>query len=180
MEQKEVRFYKLDKSKRYGAEGTKFKVVEVILLSLVLALFWAVTIAMVVINFKVLFRNVEVTVFIFVFIVILSVITALVIVMYLPLIKKRKHARAIFKNCTLTDGTVISVNKQKIWHNGTRRSYSYYRVLLEYSFHGLDGALRYGQHVGSYGEIPFSVGQNLMIAFNDTDSLIVSKFTLAD
>ena len=76
MEQKEVRFYKLDKSKRYGAEGTKFKVGEVILLSLVLALFWAVTIAMVVINFKVLFRNVEVTVFIFVFIVILSVITA--------------------------------------------------------------------------------------------------------
>lgn len=180
MEQKDVRFYKLDKSERYGAEGTYFNVGEVILLISVLAVFWAVAIAMAVVNFNVLFRDVKITVFICVFIVILSVITVLVCVMYLPLIKKRKRARAIFKNCTLTDGTVTSVNKQKIWHNGTHRSYSYYRILLEYSFHGLDGVLRCGQYTGSYGEIPFYVGQNLMIAFNDTDSVIVSRFTLSD
>lgn len=180
MEQKDVRFYKLDKSERYGAEGTYFNVGEVILLISVIAAFWAVTIAMAVVNFNVLLRDVKIIVFICVFIVILSVITALAFLMYLPLIKKRKRARAIFKNSTLTDGTVISVNKQKMWHSDRHRSYSYYRILLEYIFHGLDGGLRYGQYTGNYGEIPFYVGQNLMIAFNDTDSVIVGRFTLSD
>lgn len=179
MEQKGVNFYKLDKSERYCAEGTYFNVGEVILLILALAVFWAVTLAIAVVNFNVLFRNVKITVFICAFTVILSVITAFAFVVYLPVIKKRKRARAIFKNCTLTDGTVISVNKQKMWHNG-RRGYTYYRILLEYSFHGLDGVLRYGQYTGNYGEVPFYAGQNLMIAFNGTDSVIVSKFTLSD
>lgn len=180
MEQKEVRFYKLDKSKRYGAEGTKFKVGEVILLSLVLALFWAVTVAMTAVNFGRLSSDIKITVVICVFIVVLSIITAIVCVIYFSVIKKRKQARKIIKDCVLTDGTVIELHKQKLQHYGNHRMYSYYRVLIKYSFHGLDGGLRYGTHAGSYSEIPFSVGQNLMIAFNDTDSLIVSKFTLAD
>lgn len=180
MEQKDVRFYKLDKSKRYGAEGTYFKVADTVISVTVLILFWAVTVALAAFNFDKLFRDVKITVFICLFIVVLSVITALLCAMCFPVIKKRSRARKIIKDCTLTDGTVIDLQKQKLQHYGSHRTYSFYRVLIIYSFHGPDGALRYGKYTGSYGEIPFFVGQNLMIAFNETDSVIISKFTLSD
>ncbi len=175
-----MHFYKLNKSKRYGVEGTYFNIGEAILLGVVLTFFWTVVIAQIVVNFKVLFHDVRITVFIFVFVVILSVITALACARYSPIIKRRKHARKILKNCTLTDGTVLDVQKQEALHHGTHRTFSYYRVYIKYSFYGLDGVLRYGEHRWNYGEVPFIVGQNLMIAFNDTENIILSKFTLSD
>ena len=182
MEQSGVRFYKLNKSKRYGAEGTYFKVGEAIFLTIVLAFFLAVAIALIIINFDVLFRDAAITVFAFMFIAILSVIIAVACAKYIPIYKRRKTARRILKNCTLTDGTVEEIIKQKMQHNGAdgRHTYSYYRILLRYSFYGLDGTVRYGEYTGSYAEVPFFVGQNLMIAFDDTDSVIMNKFTLSE
>lgn len=182
MEQKDIRFYKLNKSKRYGVEGTNLRVGEAILLWVVLAFFVSVIIVLIAVNIDVLFLNAGITVAVFLLIVILSVIIAVACAKYVPIIKRRKHARKILKNCTLTDGTVIDINKQKMWHHGSHPStnYSYYRVRLKYSFHDLNGVLRYGEHTGSYGEVPFCLGQNLMIAFNDTGSVIMNKFALSD
>lgn len=173
-------FYKLDKSKRYGVEGTNNKVAEEILIYAVLFIFWCAAVAVTAVKFKVLFADVVITVFILTFVVILSVISALVVVKYVPVYKKRINARKILSNCALTDGTVTAVYKQKMWHQVENRGYSYYRVLLEYDFVGLDGSLRCGSYAGNYSEIPFYVGQNLMIAFNGTDSCILNKFKLSD
>ncbi|MDE6504509.1 MAG: hypothetical protein K2L42_01425 [Clostridia bacterium] len=173
-------YYKLDNSGRSGVEGLNNKVGAEILAYTVLFIFWCVAAAVTVINFNVLFSDTRVTVFISIFIFLLSVISALFFVKYVPVYKKRINARRILKNCTLTDGTVTSVNKQKIWHNGTHRGYSYYRIFLEYSYIGSDGALCCGKYTGNYSEIPFYVGQNLMIAFNGADNVILNKFTLSE
>ena len=174
-------YYKLNKSKPKCVEGINNKVGGEILAYIVLFIFCGVLTAAVVINFKVMFSDVRVTVFVWIFVSLLSVICALFFVKYfVPVYKKRIYARRILKNCTLTDGTVTAVNKQKIWHNGNRRSYSYYRVLLEYSYYGLDRTLHSGKYSGNYSEIPFYVGQNLMIAFNGAGSVILNKFTLSE
>ncbi|MDE7082248.1 MAG: hypothetical protein K2O89_00905 [Clostridia bacterium] len=182
MEHKDVHFYKLNISKRYGVEGAYIKIGETVLLGFVFSLFWAVIIAAIIVNLNVLFSDVLIIVFIFVFIVILSVLTAFACIKFAPILKKRIHAHKLLKNCTLTDGTVVDLQKQKSEHLGTSAAHHkiYYRVYLKYCFHGLDGALRYGEYMGNYGEVPFFVGQNLMIAYNDTDSLILNKFTLSD
>lgn len=174
-------YYKLNKSKPKCVEGINNKVGGEILAYIVLFIFCGVLTAAVVINFKVMFSDVRVTVFVWIFVSLLSVICALFFVKYfVPVYKKRIYARRILKNCTLTDGTVTAVNKQKIWHNGNRRSYSYYRVLLEYSYYSLDRTLHSGKYSGNYSEIPFYVGQNLMIAFNGAGSVILNKFTLSE
>ena len=163
-------------------EGTRFKVFDAVLISTVLTFFLAVAIALIVINADVLFRDIEITVFAFVFVAILLIIIAVVCSKYYPIYKKRKFARKVIKNCTLTDGTVIDLVKQKMWHTGvnTASNYSYYAVYLRYSFHDLDGNLRYGELRGNYGEVPFFTGQNLMVAFNGTQSVILSKFSLSE
>lgn len=173
-------YYKLNKRKSCRVEGLHNKICEEILAYFALLVFWNVAIAAVVINFNCLFSDIGVTVFIAVFTALLFLISALFFVKYFPVYKKRYKARKILKNCMLTDGTVTAVNKQKIWHSVNSRSYSYYRVLLEYSFSDFGGALRLGKHTGNYSEIPFYAGQNLMIAFNDSDSIILNKFTLSE
>lgn len=182
MEKNDVKFYKLNKSKRYGVEGTDFDVADAIVMAVVLAFFLCFAIAAVVVQFDVLFRDAGITAFTFGFIAIFLILFALACAGYSSIYKKRKHASKILKNCTLTDGTVENIVKQKMMRNGVeaRNNYAYYSVLLEYSFHGPDGKLRYANHTGDYTEVPFFVGQNLMIAFNDTDSVIMNKFTLSE
>lgn len=181
-EQQEIRFYKLNKSKRYGVEGTYFRFGELILACVFLTIFLTITVAFTVVNFDNLFRDVRSTIFIIMFVAILALIFLLIYSRYIPVHKRRKAARKILKNCTLTDGTVIDIQEQRVEHSGTDSVHYrvYYRVLLTYKFYGTDGAERYGELRGNYGEIPFFVGQNLMIAFNDTNSVIMNKFTLTD
>ena len=175
-------FYKLDKSKKYGVEGTNNKIGSEILFYVVLFIFWGIAVAAAALNFNILFAYIGVTVFILTFVVILSVISAIFFMKAVPVYKKRINARRVLHDCILTDGTVTAVNEQKMWHHGEEmyRNYSYCRVLMEYSYVGFDGALRCGRYAGNYGENPFYIGQNLMIAFNDTDSIIMNKFTLSD
>ncbi len=180
MELNGVQFYKLNKSKRYGVEGTNFKIGDAILMAVVLTFFLAVLIALIVINFDVLFHDAGITVFTFGFTAILLIITAVVFAKYIPLIKRKKFARKILKNCILTDGIVEEIVKKKRQYNGRHHSITYYSILLEYSFHGPDGTLRYAKHTGDYTEVPFFLGQNLMIAFNKSDSVVLSKFTLSE
>ena len=80
----------------------------------------------------------------------------------------------------MTDGTVEEIIRHKRQYNGRHHSCTYYRILLRYGFHGLDGTLRYAEYAGDYTEVPFFVGQNLMIAFNDIGSVIMNKFTLSE
>lgn len=173
MQKNGIRFYQLNTSKRYGVEGTNFKIGETILLGVVLSIFLALAIAQIVINFHDLFRDVRLTVFVFVFLAIVLLIAIVAFFRYAPVIQKRKRARKILKDCTLTDGTVLEVHKQKMQHTGTNlaSNYTYYLVQLKYSFYGTDRTLRYGEFQGNYGDIPFYVGQNLMIAFHDTIAL---------
>lgn len=175
-------YYTLDRKKRYGVEGLNNKVGSEILAYITLLFFWGITVAVTIINFNVLFKNTAFTASILIFIAVLSVFSALLFVEFLPVYKKRIKARKILKDCVLADGTVTAVYSQKLWHHGPKlnRNYSYYRVLAEYSFVGLNGAVQYGQHIGNYSEIPFYTGQNLMIAFNGADSVILNKFTLSE
>ena len=174
-----VRFYKLNKRKRYGAEGTRYNVGEVILLAVVFALMFALGIAYVAINGKTLFKDAGGVVSVLVFFVILFLIGGVVVYSYLPLFKRIKRARKIFKDCTLTDGVVLKIDKQRGMHNGTH-TFSYYKINMRYKFYGKDGAPRYGELAGNYGEVPFYVGQNLLVAFNDTDSVVMYKCTLSE
>ena len=177
--EREARFYKLNKRKRYAAEGTRFKIGKAVLLGIVVNLFLALAIALAVINFDVLFRDAQITSFIFVFFAIIILISVVGCVKSYPVYKQRKHARAILKNCTLTDGTVIFVDKQKIQHYGTNY-YSYYVVLIRYEYHKPDGKVYTDEHYGKYAEVPFFVGQNLMVAFNEIGSVVLGEFTLSD
>lgn len=174
-----VRFYKLNKRKRYGAESARYKVGELALLIIVFTLLFALGIAYLAFNYKSLFKDASGTVFIFVFFLILFFIAGIVFCSYLPLFKRICRARKIFKDCTLTDGVVMNVDKQRIEHNG-RRFYVYYSVRVSYKFFGKDGEPRYGELVGSYGAVPFYAGQNLLVAFNDSDSVIMYKCTLSE
>lgn len=91
MEEK-IRFYKLNQSKRYGAEGALIKVSEAVLTAIVLPFFWIAFIAFTVIKFNELFRSAHLTVFFFGFLAVLLVITAAVFYRYRPLYKNRKRA----------------------------------------------------------------------------------------
>lgn len=105
----DVRFYKLNKRKRYAVEGTRFKVFDAVLICTVLTFFLAVAIALVIINADVLFRDAGITVFTFIFFAIILIITTVVCSRYYPIYKKRNFARKVIKTCTLTDGTVIDL-----------------------------------------------------------------------
>ena len=179
MEEK-IRFYKLNQSKRYGAEGALIKVSEAVLTAIVLPFFWIAFIAFTVIKFNELFRSAHLTVFFFGFLAVLLVITAAVFYRYCPLYKNRKRARQILKDCTLTEGRLTELSEQKRQHFGTHHSYTYYTVRIVYCFCGLDGKLRQGEFCGNYDKNPFYVGQTLMIAFCEDDSLILNEFTLAE
>ena len=80
----------------------------------------------------------------------------------------------------MTDGRVVFVDKQKIQRYTSRRYYSYFAVLIRYEYRSPDGSVLLGEHRGNYADVPFFIGQNLMIAFNGADSVILSKFALSD
>lgn len=174
-----LRFYKLNKRKRYGAEGTRYGVGKTILLATVFTIMFALGIAYVAVNYKTMFGDAGGIVFILVYFIFLSFMCGVVIWAHMPLIKRINRARKIFKNCTLTDGVVLKVDKEKRQHNGTR-TYTYYKVNIRYKFYGTDGQPHYGEFSDSYGEAPFYEGQNLLIAFNGSDSVIMYKWSLSD
>lgn len=180
MEERGVQFYKLNRTRRYGVEGTDFRVGDAVLFGAVMVFFLALAIAELVINLDVLFRDTEITVFVLGFLLIVCLIIAIGGLRYRRVFEKRKHARRILKDCTLTDGTVTEVQTQKVQRYSTRRSYSYYAVHLKYSYYGTGGEPHCGEFLGSYGEVPFFVGQNLMIVFRGEESAILNRFALLD
>ncbi len=172
------RFYKLNKRRRYTVEGTHFKVGEAIFLGVVVIFFFAAGIGFIVVNFREL-SDMHNLAFIFGFFSIVILVAALGCVRYRPVFRQKKRARKILKSGTLTDGKVISVVKQQIRRYGGHRYYSYDDVLIKYEY-ATHGGVKTGEHRGSYAYCPFFVGQNLMVAFNGEDSVILSKFTLSD
>lgn len=171
-------FYQLDKSKRYRAEGTAFRVGEAVLLGVTLVVFLSLAVLLFAVNADVLFRDACITVFAFVFLAIVLLLCAFGFFRYRPVFRRRRHARNVLKDCTLTDGTVLEVKTDKVRRTNSHRMYSYDVVAVCYSFYGTDGVLRYGRYGGKYVRNPFSVGQKLMIAFCGTESVILSEYTL--
>lgn len=178
----EINFYKLDKSKKYSAEGVHLKKGSLGLFCVVILFFWAIAIALFILNAGKLFRDARLTVFTFGFTAIVCVITVCLCFKSRPIIKKIMRVRRIVKDGTLTDGTVTEVSVYDMQHTGAKtvRNYAYKTVALQYTFYGRDGVMRGGEFAGNYNENPFSVGQKLMIAFNDDDSIILREFTLAN
>lgn len=180
MEQKGAQFYKLNKSKRYGVEGTQFKVSGAIILAVFCAVCLVSAIALTIINYDVFFQEIAITFSTCSLYGVTAAIVAFGCVRYRPVFQKRRFARKIIKNCTLTDGKVIKINQSQVRGYTSSKYYSYTAVRLMYSFCDADGNLRYGELAGNYAEVPFYCGQNLMIAFNDTGSVIMSEFALLD
>ena len=180
MEDKDTKFYQLDKSKRYSVEGTRFKLSGVIVLALFCTICFICAIALTIINYDVFFRDVAITFSAFLLYGVTAAIVAFGYIRYRPVFKKRRCARKIIKNCTLTDGTVIKINQTQVRGYTSSKYYSYTAVRLTYSFCDTDGNLRFGELTGNYAEVPFYRGQGLMIAFDDTGSVIMSKFTLIE
>ncbi len=93
--------------------------------------------------------------------------------------KSLKSAESeLLKDCTLTDGRITDYScvKSRDLDENSRTTYS---VELKYCFFDKNFKLRSGKYSESYGAEPqFYKGQYLMIAFNETDSLILSEFTL--
>lgn len=171
-------FYQLDKTKRYRAEGTDFRVGEAVLLGVTLVVFLSLAVLLFVVNADVLFRDARITVFAFVFLAIALLLCAFGFCRYRPVIRRRRHARNVLKDCTLTDGTVLEVKADRVLRMSLSRMRSYYVIAVCYSFYGTDGVLRYGRYGGKYVRNPFSVGQKLMVAFHGTESVILSKYAL--
>ncbi len=95
--------------------------------------------------------------------------------------KRRKRLTGeeseLLSNCTLTDGRITEYRCVESSH--TDGSHTTYFVELEYVFFDRDLTARSGKYSATYGYEPqFYKGQYLMIAFNATDSLILSEFTL--
>ncbi len=95
--------------------------------------------------------------------------------------KRRKRLTGeeseLLSNCTLTDGRITEYRCVESSH--TDGSHTTYFVELEYVFFDRDLTARSGKYSATYGYKPqFYKGQYVMIAFNATDSLILSEFTL--
>ena len=90
--------------------------------------------------------------------------------------KKLKCAESeVLKDCILTDGRITEYKCIKI----ENRNNTSYDVELEYSFYDKSLNLRNGRYRANYKFEPqFYKGQYLMIAFNETDSVIMSEFKL--
>lgn len=176
----EIKFYKLDKSKKYSAEGVHLKKGSFALFCGVILFFWAIAIALFILNAGKLFRDAQLTVFTFGFTAIVCVITVCLCFKLRPIIKKVMRVRRVLKNCTLTDGTVTEVSVCGIKQTGseTVSKYAYKTVALRYTFYGRDGTLRGGEFAVNYNVNPFSEGQKLMIAFNDDDSVVLREYAL--
>ena len=176
----EGKFYQLDKRKRYRVEGTQFKVSGVIILAVFCVVCLIGAIALTIINYDVLFQEVAITFSAFALYGVTAAIVAFGCGKYRSVFQKRRVARKIIKNCTLTDGTVIKISQSQVRGYTSSKYYSYTAAALKYSFYDTDGNLRYGELTGNYANIPFYRGQNLMIAFNDMGSVIMSEFALLD
>ena len=100
----EINFYKLDKSKKYSAEGVHLKKGSLGLFCVVILFFWAIAIELFILNAGKLFRDARLTVFTFGFTAIVCVITVCLCFKSRPIIKKIMRVRRIVKDGTLTDG----------------------------------------------------------------------------
>lgn len=92
---------------------------------------------------------------------------------------QNKKEQKILKNCTLTDGKIEQYRCiEQIRHS---RSFSnhYFSVVLKYSYYNTNLICRETFFEKSYKiEPPYYKEKNLIIAFNDSGSLILSDFSL--
>lgn len=177
---KEINFYKLDKSKKYKVEGDDSRAAVTVLI-IISAIIDSFTLIFCIAGYGELFRTAEGTVVPLFFIAFGIVFTVVSAVSYRKSKRERARIKAILRDCTLTDGTVTDCCTEKIvTGHGSSRSTSY-KVDTSYSFYGLDGNIRSGLLSATYSSDPeFYEGQNLMVAFNDGDSVILSKFVLSE
>ncbi|MDE7182839.1 MAG: hypothetical protein K2O41_07465 [Clostridia bacterium] len=177
--EKQPNFYKLDKSKPYKAEGAASRQFSkwIIIFSSFYLSFLVLFVVISVITDIGMFE--EVTAIIApVFLFVLGAFFLCVGLIYRKKDKKQNHAeQEILKNCLLTDGRIKEYHCREI--RGSDNSHTTYDVTLEYTFYDKDMNLRLGIHACSYNYDPqFYRGQYLMIAFNETDSLILKEFTI--
>ena len=94
--------------------------------------------------------------------------------------RQNEAERRLLNDCLCTDGKII-------WCTAVRRetssksSSNYYNVTMEYSFTDDKNKLRRCSFTADYSYNPdFYNGQHLMIAFNDTDSIILGEFSFVE
>ena len=175
-----VNFYKLDKSKNYRVEGAGGGVAMIIFI-IFTAIIDLTAIVLCIVFMDTLFKSAEGTVVPVTFVAFGAIFTAVTVFVCNKTRNDRRRVKAILSDCTLTDGQVVeSYVEKRVSRNGDSTT-TYYDVDMTYSFFDLDGSARHGRLIFTYTIDPeFYEGQNLMVAFNSEDSVILSKFSLSE
>ena len=94
--------------------------------------------------------------------------------------RQNEEERRLLNDCLCTDGKIIwcmAVRRE----TSSKSSSNYYNVTMEYSFTDDKNKLRRCSFTADYSYNPdFYNGQHLMIAFNDTDSVILGEFSFVE
>lgn len=180
-EQTQVNFYKFDKSKPYKVEGGGSQMISSLI-------FLWIGIGLLILDIVIFMQNnlnggfdiISLVPYIF-----LSVFALIFLIVGFNQVKKsmkRKiREQAILNNCTLTDATVTSYSCVRRTTRHDDHSHTRYDVTLTYSFTDDRNTHRTETFEHTYTSDPeFYKGQHLIVAFNSTDSLILSKFTLVE
>ena len=176
----QVNFYKLDRSKPYKVEGAasvKLSKFMFVFSSVFIAgvIIWSIVCAIT----SEMFQHPD-AIFAPILLVAVGLLFLLIGVLSYVKDKKRKASQnEILKNCVLTDGKITEYNCVARTSGSGDNEHTYYDVTMQYAYYDESLNLRKGSLCHTYSFDPeFHKGEYLMIAFNETDSLILSEFTL--
>lgn len=173
--QENSNFYRLKSPHSARVEGHAGKVSGVLIFIVIFAALFIFFIIYSIINYSIPIREMCLLIGLFTFII--SVFLGFGIHAQIKANKQNAAERKLLKDCLCTDGLIVRYRSVK-HRSGRNESNSYYEVTIEYKFTDDKNNLRRCTYSGTYGyEHEFYDGQHLMIAFNDTDSAILCKFS---
>lgn len=166
------KYYILDTSKKYKAEGQTFSG-GLFLIIFAVCFFGFITFCIMI---DATTSNLTTMIIPFIFIAIFSSVFFIAGVYLRKKAEKiSKSARGIISRGTLTVGVVSNTNTVR---KSTGKS-TYYEATVDYEFIDRMGYLRYGSFKGTYSLEPkFRIGLPLMVAFDNSGSCVMKYFTL--
>ena len=172
-EKPQVNFYKLDKSKPYSFLGVHTSTN----LFLAFAFFFSACTALVLgFGFEWFFKD-TVSTLIPVFLIATTVIFWCASIWYhLRQKAKRTSQSAVFENCILTDGVILGVHKRKIQVNDNTTQ-DELELVYQFTDDKMSKRTASAKSRVEIGDVFFE-GQNIMVAFTETESYVMTKYTL--
>ena len=173
----ESKFYKLDTSKPFAAEGQRSSFPLVLLL---VAIFFCAILAFIIITNKdsetYSIEDYKV------FFILCGVLLGVAVIIYVAYLIRKIRIRTRIRSCDVTYATITTVIVEEYTtRDNDGDSHTKEKVSLTYEFYDKSGNRRTEHYHKTYGKAPdFYEGQQIVVAFDETKCYVLSKYKLLD